>query len=680
MNRKKGIIIGTTGIIIVALALIGFTYGFYLSLISGNESSKKVKVTAGKSKLEYVELSTEVDTIIGPGYTNTKYFAVKNIGDLSASYYLYLVDVENTFIRKNDIVYTIYRKAYDYSEENVEPEEFDINGTYDFSSWENVTNSHCKTVSEFTDYGDCEYPHEKSLLTKQKQTIMEKDDYYVYAFVVTYINQPEIDQIDDAESVFSGVVRVYADEGGTDVSPFEPGTLADAIYLNALNKTNGTELQGTPITTPGDGAGNMVYTSYTDPISFNMNYRISSKWYVFGTEITIDKNGYFKIVNPQIVNPGMEGYSYEYMLNGYITDIRGYQDEASAQKVMNDKFKNVYKVGIMESYPGLYLYEKVTKNFENLESVLSETTDDHGTSYYYRGGVVDNFVNYAGMCWRIVRIVGDGSIKLILEDQYTTCDDIETEVTAEVYTGNYAIGSGTYGYIDGPYNEEYEKNIPLINYLNSKIDGMAVAFENYQKTIENKLKAIDATKTLSNTLKVGDWCYDNSAYIDELGTNVLEQVNSYYNELKEFSYGAYTRLKGNKTASLKCKKNNGESMTLSEFSNGTPMYVGTLTSDEIVFAGGINTNNTNYYLINHYQLTNSDYWWTFSPYNFDGYGDSALMVYKNGTVSTDFYIDFSNTEDIGDVAITFRPAVTLKEGTTFVEGGEGTQSNPYVVE
>ena len=110
MNRKKGIIIGTTGIIIVTLALIGFTYGFYLSLISGNESSKRVKVTAGKSKLEYVELSSEVDIIIGPGYTNTKYFAVKNVGDISASYYIYLVDVENTFNRKNDIVYTIYRK------------------------------------------------------------------------------------------------------------------------------------------------------------------------------------------------------------------------------------------------------------------------------------------------------------------------------------------------------------------------------------------------------------------------------------------------------------------------------------------------------------------------------------------------------------------------------------------
>ena len=67
---------------------------------------------------------------------------------------------------------------------------------------------------------------------------MEKDDYYVYAFVVTYINQPEIDQIDDEESVFSGKVKVYADETGTDLTPFDEGTLAYAIYKNAKENKN----------------------------------------------------------------------------------------------------------------------------------------------------------------------------------------------------------------------------------------------------------------------------------------------------------------------------------------------------------------------------------------------------------------------------------------------------------
>ena len=40
------------------------------------------------------------------------------------------------------------------------------------------------------------------------------------------------------------------------------------------------------------------------------------------------------------------------------------------------------------------------------EKNMSVATDDYGTSYYYRGNVIDNYVNFAGMCWRAVRIAG----------------------------------------------------------------------------------------------------------------------------------------------------------------------------------------------------------------------------------------------------------------------------------
>ena len=54
------------------------------------------------------------------------------------------------------------------------------------------------------------------------------------------------------------------------------------------------------------------------------------------------------------------------------------------------------------------------------------------------------------MCWRIVRISGDGSIKLILEDQYAICNDVEDidgDGTEDYkFTGNWNIGLGNYGY------------------------------------------------------------------------------------------------------------------------------------------------------------------------------------------------------------------------------------------
>lgn len=42
--------------------------------------------------------------------------------------------------------------------------------------------------------------------------------------------------------------------------------------------------------------------------------------------------------------------------------------------------------------------------------------DDYGTSYYHRGSVENNYVSFAGMTWRIIRINGDGTVRIILND------------------------------------------------------------------------------------------------------------------------------------------------------------------------------------------------------------------------------------------------------------------------
>ena len=42
---------------------------------------------------------------------------------------------------------------------------------------------------------------------------------------------------------------------------------------------------------------------------------------------------------------------------------------------------------------------------------------DGGTTYYYRGTEVNNYVSFAGKTWRIVRVLEDGSVRLILDDR-----------------------------------------------------------------------------------------------------------------------------------------------------------------------------------------------------------------------------------------------------------------------
>ena len=70
------------------------------------------------------------------------------------------------------------------------------------------------------------------------------------------------------------------------------------------------------------------------------------------------------------------------------------------------------------------------------------------------------YVNFGGMCWKILRIGGDGSVKLILEDRDENC--------SLNYDGNWAIPRtsdltsyiGNYGYtqyINGKLYSSYGK-------------------------------------------------------------------------------------------------------------------------------------------------------------------------------------------------------------------------------
>ena len=46
---------------------------------------------------------------------------------------------------------------------------------------------------------------------------------------------------------------------------------------------------------------------------------------------------------------------------------------------------------------------------------LYKDEDDYGNTYYYRGDVRNNWVSFGGFMWRIIRINGDGSIRMIYQ-------------------------------------------------------------------------------------------------------------------------------------------------------------------------------------------------------------------------------------------------------------------------
>ena len=117
---------------------------------------------------------------------------------------------------------------------------------------------------------------------------------------------------------------------------------------------------------------------------------------------------------------------------------------------------------------------------------------------------------------------------------------------------------------------------------------------------------------------------------------------------------------------LKCT---GIMMENFEDNNDTPMYVSSLTADEIVYAGGkYLTDNQAYYLLNDYQRIRNLYFWILTPSYFEENYDSAFGFSYSGKLRS------------GSISanISFRPSITLKSETK-ITSGDGTRLNPYII-
>lgn len=52
---------------------------------------------------------------------------------------------------------------------------------------------------------------------------------------------------------------------------------------------------------------------------------------------------------------------------------------------------------------------------ESTNGYVCSAPDAYGTSYYFRGNVTNNYVKFGGFYWRILRINGDGTIRLVYD-------------------------------------------------------------------------------------------------------------------------------------------------------------------------------------------------------------------------------------------------------------------------
>ncbi len=261
-------------------------------------------------------------------------------------------------------------------------------------------------------------------------------------------------------------------------------------------------------------------------------------------------------------------------LNSNQNDNNGKTFESSIV-LQQDKMKqdevSYLKDVIIENEGGVSAIEaKEIPNFSNISYIdegMYSTYDNDGVSYYFRGAVEDNYVEFNNMLWRIVRIDGMGNIKLVLYN---------TDVNATNYLDN---GIGTFSFSNTD-SLDYNDSICKI-----KVD------EWYKDNISD----------MEDYLFKGKYCVDMSI------------VNS--------QCGAYDRLYINKEPSLLCNTNSGAL----EYS----YYSGVLSADEISLAGtkiqDYGISNENFYLYTDYHVSS----WTCSPHR-SNYDTSVFKLSDKG--------------------------------------------------
>ena len=269
--------------------------------------------------------------------------------------------------------------------------------------------------------------------------------------------------------------------------------------------------------------------------------------------------------------------------------------------------------------------------------------DDLGTSYYFRGNVTNNYVKFANKYWRIIRINGDGTIRMIYAGTSAHANGYDDSSANDMSIGTSAFNSSfrdnTYvGYMFGTKGATTYANTHS-NKTNSTI-----------KTVLDSWYDTNIVNT-GNEKYIADAIYCNDRSVSS-GTGI-GTTNT--------TYAAQTRI-SNGQPTLKCTNNSDKFTKSTTIGNGKlTKMIGLITSDEVMYAGGTSSDNNEYYLYS------GKCYWTMAPRSF-----------ASGLASVDFVTDYGNLYG-ESVYSTFavRPVVSLKSDA--ISGGSGTAASPFLV-
>ena len=448
-----------------------------------------------------------------------------------------------------------------------------------------------------------------------------------------------------------------------------------------------------------------------------------SKEYIGKDDINLGQ-GYF-------INTGTTPKEHKYTLKIYFKEngkdqnyLQGAKFAAHIEIESGDKAVEVSPKGWDEAGSGTLLagikanYPTIMQPLTNpgkegspaTEAVLAGAVDDYGMSYYFRGNVMNNYVQFANKCWRIVRVTGDGSIKLVLHND--NVNNVSSPCASSNNSGDAAFARYSGTTYTTAFNNKRDDNAYVgFMYGTAGASTYAATHANTNKsTILQNLETWYKNNLASYQNKLADtiWCNDKSTQVNQtiintslnITTNTLNKNETLYTGLgyaNNFtSYSGRTRGRTNYTYSnimnkvygtvgtgptLICPLDNDDGK-LSKFTvsdtingNGALYYkIGLLAIDEVLYAGsldwyGYQALNYTDVSINSYLRENatSSWYWTISP---DYYSSGAVIL------NVDVGGNLNHAWDIVNGAL--RPAISLKSDVT-ISSGNGTSSNPFII-
>jgi len=293
-------------------------------------------------------------------------------------------------------------------------------------------------------------------------------------------------------------------------------------------------------------------------------------------------------------------------------------------------------------------------------SGIYATDDEYGTSYYYRGlrTSLSNNIIFAGFQWKIVRINGDGSIRLIYNGTEAQFNSAKTMNTTGVNTqiGESAFNSSNsanrfIGYMYGggsSYISEHSNN------ANSGIKAYLDTW--YVNNIESKGATI--TSAIADNLFCNDRQlgrnYPGAPTSDD-GWNGTGYGSSYT------IYAPFYRHQTNASnpiPTLLCaQKNDRFTVSDATIGNASLTYpIGLITADEVVYGGRGN---------DQYLVTNQIFW-TMSPFTSGNNNVNVYVVAANGGLTNGPVV----TRGV-------RAVLNLKPSAKVI--GSGTDFDPFKV-